>query len=117
MTWTFSSDRPVYVQIMDHIRGAVLRGLYAPGSKIPSVRDLATEAKVNPNTMQHALSELEREGLLTSHGTMGRFITEDPLILQEIRNKCIRDLAEESAARFALFGISPSEVSAILAEL
>ena len=72
MNWKFSGDRPVYQQIMENIRGAVLRGELPPGGKIPSVRDLAAEAQVNPNTMQRALAELERDGLVYSQRTTGR---------------------------------------------
>ena len=63
MNWKFAGDRPVYQQIMENIRGAVLRGELPPGGRVPSVRELAMQAQVNPNTMQRALTELEREGL------------------------------------------------------
>ena len=72
MNWKFAGDRPVYQQIMAAIRGAILKGELPPGGKVPSVRDLAAQAQVNPNTMQRALTELEREGLLVSGGTSGR---------------------------------------------
>ena len=72
MNWKFAGDRPLYQQIMALIRGAILRGELPSGGKIPSVRDLAAEAQVNPNTMQRAMTELEREGLLVSGGTSGR---------------------------------------------
>ena len=62
MQWKFSGGRPVYVQIMEHIRGAILVGEFQPGGRIPPVRDFAAQAQVNPNTMQRALLELEREG-------------------------------------------------------
>ena len=62
MEWKFSGDRPVYQQIMEAVCGSVLKGEWTPGQKIPSVRDLAAQAKVNPNTMQRALTELERRG-------------------------------------------------------
>ena len=68
MNWKFAGDRPVYQQIMAAIRGAILKGELPPGGKVPSVRDLAAQAQVNPNTMQRALTELEREGLLVSGG-------------------------------------------------
>ena len=72
MNWKFAGDRPVYQQIMENIRGAVLRGELPPGGRVPSVRELAMQAQVNPNTMQRALTELEREGLLVGGGTSGR---------------------------------------------
>ena len=94
MDWKLNGSEPVYLQIMDHFRRAILTGIYPAGSRIPAVRDLAVEAKVNPNTMQRALSELEREGLLISHGTMGRYVTDNQLILEALnqrqREKTIR---------------------------
>lgn len=117
MTWKFNDDRPVYIQIMDLLKGAVITGEYAAGNKIPSVRDLAITAKVNPNTMQRALSELEREGILISQGTVGRFITTDQLILQKMRQEAETDLARECARRFAGLGISPERAAELLLQL
>lgn len=111
MNWKFSSEMPVYLQIMDQIRGAVLSGEYLPGGKIPSVRDLAAHAQVNPNTVQHALHELEQEGLLSAHGTNGRFVTEDEQVLQQLRNNRIRALALECAQKFAVLGVSPAQAA------
>ena len=89
MNWKFSGDRPVYQQIMENIRGAVLRGELPPGGKIPSVRDLAAAAQVNPNTMQRAMTELEREGLLVGGGTSGRTVTENPEVLEEMKERIL----------------------------
>lgn len=111
MNWKFSSEMPVYLQIMDQIRGAVLSGEYLPGGKIPSVRELAAQAQVNPNTVQHALHELEQEGLLSAHGTNGRFVTEDEQVLQQLRNNRIRALALEYAQKFAVLGLSPAQAA------
>jgi len=77
MGWTFDSQRPIYVQLVEEIVLRIVTGQYPPGGKIPSVRDLAAEAVVNPNTMQRALAELENMGLLFSERTSGRFVTED----------------------------------------
>lgn len=117
MDWKFTNDRPVYLQIKDQLRGAVLSGEFAPGTKIPSVRDIATEAKVNPNTMQHALHELEQEGLLMPHGTNGRFVTEDPSVLEEVRSRCLTQLALECMHKFSLLGVSPQEIVSLIEQL
>ena len=85
MKWNLSADRPIYLQLMDQIRLAILSGIYMPGARLPSVRDLSMEASVNPNTMQRALSELERTGLIFSQRTSGRFITEDTGLIQKLR--------------------------------
>ncbi len=111
MNWKFSGDRPVYQQIMENIRGSVLRGELTPGGKIPSVRDLAAQAQVNPNTMQRAMTELEREGLLVSGGTSGRTVTTNLEVLSEMKEKILEDLARECAEKFMVFGVTPSQAA------
>ena len=77
MAWDLDADRPIYAQLVERIQMQIVSGQYLPGGKLPSVRDLAAIAAVNPNTMQKALSELERDGLLYSQRTSGRYITDD----------------------------------------
>ncbi len=77
VNWEFQSDRPIYTQLVEQIKLRIISGIYKPGDKLPSVRDFAQEASVNPNTMQRALAELEKDGLVYSQRTSGRFITED----------------------------------------
>ena len=77
MKWQFSNDAPIYTQLIEQIQVGIVAGAFPPGERLPSVRDLATEAGVTPNTMQRALAELERDGLVFSHRTAGRFVTED----------------------------------------
>lgn len=95
MKWEFSDDRPIYSQIIEQMKLFIVSGELAPGAKVPPVRELAYEAGVNPNTMQRALSELERMELMSSNRTSGRFITEDVGIIQsaklEIASKSISD--------------------------
>lgn len=91
MAWILDDSRPIYLQIMDFIKTKIIAGFYKPGEKLPSVRDLATEASVNPNTMQKALLELERTGLVYTVRTSGRFITEDAGKLAEIREQMARE--------------------------
>lgn len=76
MQWKLSDDRPIYVQLMETITAAIASGTLTAGSRLPSVREMAAQAGVNPNTMQRALSELERDGLLYSQRTAGRFVTD-----------------------------------------
>lgn len=117
MNWKFSGDRPVYQQIMAAIRGAILTGELPPGKKVPSVRDLAEEAQVNPNTMQRALTELEREGLLISGGTSGRSVTQDRQILDSQRREALQALARDCAEKFMVFGITPTQAAQLLLAL
>lgn len=97
MAWKFSSDKPVYLQISDRIVKKVLSGEYKAGEQIPSVRQIAFEAAVNPNTVQHAFTELENEGLIISKGTLGRFVTEDTQVVAS----CRRKMAEQFVCEFS----------------
>lgn len=96
MAWQFESDRPIYTQLLEQIRMRIISGTYPIGSKLPSVRDLAATAAVNPNTMQKALSELERSGLIYSQRTSGRYVTEDMNLIHTLKE----DLAGEKIKEF-----------------
>ena len=114
MNWKFAGDRPVYQQIMENIRGAVLRGELPPGGRVHSVRELAMQAQVNPNTMQRALTELEREGLLVGGGTSGRTVTKDQAVLARMRQEVLDALARECTEKFRVFGITPAQAAEII---
>lgn len=116
MIWSFSNDLPIYTQLVGQIKTAIATGVFPPGERLPSVRDLATEAGVNPNTMQRALSQLESEGLVYSQRTAGRFVTED----QEKIAGAKRELAQQHIAQFirAMDGLrfSREEMTVLLSE-
>ena len=86
MLWKFDSGAPIYAQLVRQLQEAIVSGGYGPGERLPSVRDLAMEAGVNPNTMQRALTELERDGLVYSQRTAGRFVTENTQIISDTRD-------------------------------
>lgn len=117
MDWTFTADRPVYQQIMEAVCGSVLKGELKPGQRVPSVRELAAAAKVNPNTMQRALTELEREGLLVGGGTSGRTVTTDEAILAAMRRDALEEVARQCAAKFKVFGVTPAQAAQLLLAL
>ena len=96
MRWQFSNDAPIYTQLIRQIKVGIVSGGFPPGERLPSVRDLATEAGVNPNTMQRALMELERDGLVYSQRTAGRFVTEDKAMIETAK----RGLAERHIKTF-----------------
>nr|WP_325180098.1 GntR family transcriptional regulator [uncultured Oscillibacter sp.] len=96
MQWQFSNDAPIYTQLIQQVKVGIVTGAFPPGERLPSVRDLATEAGVNPNTMQRALAELERDGLVYSQRTAGRFVTEDNTMI----NTAKRSLAERHVKTF-----------------
>ncbi len=114
MNWKFTGERPVYQQIMATIRGAILTGEWSPGQKIPSVRDLAAQAQVNPNTVQRALTELEREGLLVSGGTNGRTVTQEQSVLSAMRDEELQELTRECLEKFRVFGLTPEQAANLL---
>lgn len=96
MAWKLDSDRPIYSQLVEQIQMLIISGKYPSGSKLPSVREFAAEAGVNPNTMQKAFSELERDGLILTKRTIGRFVTEDTLLIRQLR----QSLAQEQLSCF-----------------
>lgn len=114
MAWNLNSDRPIYAQILEVIQLRIVSGRYQPGEKIPSVRDLAAEAGVNPNTMQKALSELERNGLVVTQRTSGRMVTEDMEMIQETRSKLAREQVSEFIDKMKELGFSKKEVVELL---
>ena len=85
MAWKLEDDRPIWLQLVEQLRLGIVTGAYQAGERLPSVRELAAEAAVNPNTMQRALSELEREGLLINERTNGRRITENASMIEAMR--------------------------------
>lgn len=91
MPWTLDSDRPIFIQILERIRMDIISGKYQPGEKLPSVRELAADAAVNPNTMQRAFAELERTGLVYSKRTSGRFITEDKEMIETLQEEIAKE--------------------------
>lgn len=117
MQWKFSGGRPVYMQIMEHIRGAILVGEFQPGGRIPPVRDFAAHAQVNPNTMQRALLELEREGLLVADGTLGRYVTTDAAVLEAMRKTATDAIIRSAAAQFKALGLSMEAACQYLMQL
>lgn len=87
MDWELKSDRPIYAQLLEELKRRIVSGYYKPGEKLLPVRELAQEAKVNPNTMQKALSELERQSLVFAVRTTGRYITEDISLIEETKKE------------------------------
>ena len=114
MEWRIDTSAPIYFQLVEQIKLGIVSGGYAPGERLPSVRDMATEAGVNPNTMQRALTELERSGLVFPQRTAGRFVTEDKKMIDEAK----RSLAEQTIRGFldsmSRLGYMRSEIVTLL---
>ena len=114
MPWELKSDRPIYLQLVEQMGRLVVSGIYKPGDKLPSVRDLATEASVNPNTMQKALAELERMGLVYTNRTSGRFITEDEEMIKEMKLELAKEQLDEFLAKMKQLGFEKQETISFL---
>ena len=114
MSWNFNDDRPIYLQLMEQIQLRIISGVYKVGEKLPSVRDMASDASVNPNTMQKALTELERTGLVFSQRTIGRFITEDSNMIKGIRNDLAKDQIQKFLYNMEKIGYSKQETINLL---
>lgn len=109
MSWNFNDDKPIYIQLMEQIQLRIVSGIYKAGEKLPSVRDIASEASVNPNTMQKALTELERTGLVFSQRTSGRFITEDINMIKDIKNSLAKDQIQNFLYNMEKIGYTKNE--------
>lgn len=116
MPWEIKNDRPIYLQLMEQITYRIISGEYTPGTKMASVRDLASDSGVNPNTMQKALTELERSGLIYTNRTSGRFITEDYGMIQNMKFKLAKEQLQNFLAQLSRLGFTKEEIEIFLTE-
>ena len=116
MAWKFDDSRSIYVQLVEQIKIRILTGSYAPGSRLPAVRELAAEAGVNPNTMQRALSELESTGLVYSVRTSGRFVTEDSDMRKELKADLAKKEVNEFVKKMKQLGYTSEEIAGLIIE-
>ena len=107
MQWELTNDRPLYIQLTEQLKRLILSGEYHPGEPFPSVRELATSANVNPNTMQRALAELERDGLLITERTAGLRITSDHSMLEAMRNELALTYLQKIKCELSALGFEP----------
>jgi DNA-binding transcriptional regulator YhcF (GntR family) len=114
--WDINSERPVYLQLIEQIQASIISGYFKPSDKLPSVRDLAAEASVNPNTMQKALSELERSGLIYSNRTSGRNITSDLTLIKKLKEQSAKALIVDFLDKMKQLGYEKEEVLPIIEE-
>ncbi len=110
MEWEFRNGIPIYQQIVLAMQIRIANGTYPPGSKVPAVRELAMEAGVNPNTMQRALAELERDQLLAAVRTNGRYVTEDTERLRRLRMELSSTFIKELFENLRQLGMSDAEI-------
>ena len=116
MGWNFQNDLPIYTQLVDAIKFSIVSGELLPGARMSTVRDLALEAGVNPNTMQRALQKLEREGLVFSQRSSGRFVTEDVSVIDRARSALAAEYVRRYRDSMASLGFSEDEMRALLSD-
>ena len=114
MNWNLSDGRPIWVQLHEQLTLRIATGAYPMGSRMPTVRELAAEAGVNPNTMQRALAQLEDDGLVTTNRTAGRTVTEDAEVLKRIRRQLAGERIVTYLQSMALLGFSKEEAVELL---
>ena len=114
MNWDFNNDTPIYTQLVEKMKIAIVTGEFERGGKLPSVRELASQAGVNPNTVQRAMAELEREGLVCSQRTSGRLVTEEQSLIELTKHSLARRHVERFLSAMTELGIGQDEVIALL---
>lgn len=115
MKWIFNEEAPIYIQIKEQIKTQIATGNLKAGDKMPPVRELAVDAGVNPNTMQKALSELEREGLLYSNRTAGRFVSDNQKQTEDLQESLIEQYMQTFTDNMAKVGCPPEKSAQLYA--
>ena len=115
MAWEFSNDRPIWLQLSEQLTLQIISGKYESGSALPSVRALASEAGVNPNTVQRAMSELESEGLIETKRTTGRIVTEDMQLIRQMRDKIALERINEFINSMKALGYTEDDIKNLTA--
>jgi DNA-binding transcriptional regulator YhcF (GntR family) len=114
MSWDFNDSTPIYQQLMEQIKLRIISESYPVGQKLPSVRDMASDASVNPNTMQKALTELEKTGLVYSQRTAGRFITEDREMIKDMQTNLAKNQVEKFLSSMKSIGFNEKEIISMI---
>ena len=116
MRWEFHNDAPIYAQLIERVRRMIVSGVLAPGERLPSVRAFAMDAGVNPNTMQRALTELERDGLVFSQRTAGHFVTEQTETIEKAKQELALRQIQQFLKGLTELGYTPQDAAALLAQ-
>ncbi|WP_018307310.1 GntR family transcriptional regulator [Desulfitobacterium hafniense] len=114
MSWDLKTDRPIYTQLIEQIQLKIFSGAYPLGSKLPSVRDMAQEAAVNPNTMQRALAKMEEDELIITHRTSGRSVTEDAHMVEMAKTQVAKEQIAEFLEKMKMMGFEQKEILTII---
>lgn len=115
--YNFDNERPIYIQLVEKLKSEIVSGKLKQGERIPSVRELALTARVNPNTMQKALVELEHEGLVYTERTNGKFVTNQKEVIETIKKELAKQKVERYLNDMKEIGITEQEAIKYLQEL
>jgi len=116
MTIEFDNNLPIYIQIMNYIKGEIVTGKLGPGDKILSVRELASELQINPNTVQRTFQELEREEIVETRRGMGRYVTSEESKIMTIKKEMAKDVLERFIRGMKELGFQGEEIVSVVAE-
>ena len=116
MKFVFDNNIPIYIQLVEQLKIYIISGKILPGDRLPSVRDLALDSKVNPNTMQKALTELEEQKLIYTERTNGKYITEDKDLIEKIRKDYANELTKKYLSNMLDIGINKEDTTKYLKE-
>lgn len=116
MEYIFDNERPIYLQLVKYLKIEIISGNLSPGEKIPSVRDFALKVKVNPNTMQKALQELERENLIYTERTNGKYVTKDKKIIKKHKEEYINEKIDSFLNEMNDLALTKEEIKQYLDE-
>ncbi len=116
MDWKISGDRPIWLQLSERLSAQIAAGSYPPGARLPSVRELAAQAGVNPNTMQRAMADLENRGLVITNRTAGRCVTQDMETIRNLRTAQAKEQVLQFLERMGSLGYTREEIKSVLAE-
>ena len=114
MAWSFSGDKPIFMQLVDRITLDIISGKYSPGDRLPTVRDFSIEAGVNPNTVQRALSEAENTGLIVTKRGDGRYVTTEQDIIRKVRIKTVEELTSRFVYSLRSYGLDDCEIETLV---
>lgn len=117
MKFEFDNNIPIYVQLIEQLKRYIISGKIKPGSRLPSVRDLALMTQVNPNTMQKALVELEELSLVYTERTSGKFVTKDQKLINKYRKEYAKELTNKYFSSMGDIGFSIKDTIEYLKEL
>lgn len=110
----FDQNLPIYLQLLELFKSLILSGNWQPGDQIGSVRDLARDYQVTPNTIQRALSELERDGLCYTERTAGRYVCDNVELINELRNEKVSALTKRFIADMQKVGVETKAIPAVI---